>query len=95
MEMIESVEVEIRVRNLDEKMLDIIHRSTNLENAFAPETLNLEAKKVKNEIVFKCKMDFKENPNAKFSTLRRTVDDYIWSAGIAYSTIESLKRDKN
>ena len=93
--MIESVEVEVRIRDEDKKILDIIHKSTNLENLLAPETLKLEAKKVKNEIIFKCKIDFRENPKAKFSTLRRTVDDYIWSVSTAYNTIMGVKRGKN
>ncbi|MGQ4892588.1 MAG: hypothetical protein ACP6IP_08885 [Candidatus Njordarchaeia archaeon] len=93
--MIEAVEVEVRVRDYNDKLLSILHKSTNPENILAPETLNLEARKIGKEIIFRCRMDFKKNMKAKLSTIRRTVDDYIWSLGLAYNAIKRIEGTKN
>ncbi len=88
--MISYIEIEVSIKTCDEKLASILYKSTEPENKFAPESIRLESSLEEKFICFKCKADFVKHPDLKMSTIKRTVDDYIWSINTAYKTAKVL-----
>jgi len=93
---LEEIKITIRVRTCEDKIAKILFEAIQPENLLAPKGIGLENVINRNEIIFKCKIDFRRSTKMKIATIRRTIDDWIWSINTAYKSLRLLQRfDKN
>ena len=89
---LEKLKVFIDVNFCSEKVAKVIFKAINPEDKLAPEKIFLLSSIKKSKIYYICEADFKKHPNLKISTLKRTIDDLIWSILTAYKVLKQLYR---
>lgn len=89
---VRRVRVRVEVED-DTAVLSLASAATRPENDLAPEGM-LVRQTVDRTLVFECVADMEANPRLTVSSVRRTVDDFIFSLIVAVRTIEHLRELK-
>ncbi len=85
---IKSLKIKIRLLNKSKDVIHILDISTKPENLLAPDNLEIRSVEKERELIITITYKQKENKTLKINTIRRTVDDYIWSL----NTVEKIIR---
>lgn len=83
-------EIKIEVELVADRDFEVIYKAISPENYLAPETTKVSSGIEGNKIYFVTRGNFVSNPKLKLSTIRRTVDDFIWSASLAHKVLAKL-----
>ncbi len=90
--MLSKIRVIISITTKKGDFLNALNSATAPENDLAPKFLRVMQRIKNDKLVFECDMEYERAPGAKIESLRRTVDDFIFSLGIALRSVVEVDK---
>jgi len=90
-----TITIKLRLSNRDTRGVKAIHQAILPENDLAPEGITINQKIKENTLFFECNIDFLKNPRLKIESIRRTVDDWIFSLMVALRALDRIVEADN
>ena len=88
----ERIKISLVIHFSKRDIARIVYIAVNPENMLAPEKISLKHLLENSTIKIEVEGDIGRHADLKISTIKRTVDDYIWSLAVAYNTVIKMEK---
>jgi len=88
----EKIKISLAIHFSKKDIARIVYISVNPENMLAPEKISLKSLLENSTIKMEVEGDMRRHADLKISTIKRTVDDYLWSLSVAYNTVIKMEK---